>query len=392
MKQPKVLAVILAGGSGGRLGVLTDNRAKPALPVGGTYRLIDIPLSNAHHSGLTDVWIVEQYQPKTINDHLSNGRPWDLDRTRGGLQVLPPFEGESGEGFAQGNADGLYRQSAFIRELNPDLVLVLSADHLYSLDFREVVQTHLDAGAVLTMVTTRFDGDASQHGVVESADGVVTGFEYKPEKPKTDLVAAEIFLYNAVDLLDTLESLKEQEGRLEDYGDQLIPHLVKNAHVVEHRLESYWLDLGTPENYHKAHMDLLDGDGMDFDSDQWPMLTGTPRRIPAFVGTDARIERSLVSPGSRVHGHVEHSVIGPSSIVQAGAMVKDSVLLENVTVEAGARITGAVVDSGAVLGRGMIIDGSQRIKLVDSKGTVSGEDHHDSSDVNSGEDSGGEQS
>lgn len=365
---PSVLAVILAGGTGGRLGALTDRKAKPVVPVGGTYRLIDIPLSNLHHSHIPDVWVVEQYQPKSINDHLANGRPWDLDRTNGGLRVLPPFQGEHGEGFAEGNADGLYRQAEFIREFAPDLVLVLSADHLYRLDYRDVVSTHQRTGAALTMVTTRFDGDASQHGVVEAKDGLVTGFEYKPEKPRTDLVAAEIFLYSADVLLDTLSELKERDGQLEDYGDQLIPHLVENAKVAEHRLESYWLDLGTPQNYHRAHMDLLAGEGLDFDNPGWPILSASPRRLGAYIGDGADIASSLISPGARVEGTVRHSVIGPDAIVEAGAVVVDSVVLDRVRIRSGAEIRTAIVDSEAEVPAGRKLGEDGEVTVVNGDG------------------------
>lgn len=368
MKPPSVLAIVLAGGAGGRLGTLTDKRAKPALPVAGTYRLIDIPLSNLHHSGFSDVWMVQQYQPNSLNDHLANGRHWDLDRTNGGLRVMAPFEGRAGEGFADGNADSLYRQAAFIREFNPDLVLLLSADHLYQLDFRDVVKTHLDAGATATIVTTRFDGDASAHGVVEVSGGAVTGFEYKPDKPKTDLVATEVFLFDAMHLLETLELLEKEEDGLEDYGDQLLPHLVEHSKVVEHRLEGYWLDLGTPENYHRAHMELLDGEGMPFDDPAWPIITGSPRRLPAFVGKGAVVADSMLAPGSRVLGEVTHSVIGPGTVVEAGAVVVDSILLDGITVPSGARVHRSIVDSGATLDADARIGSDDAVTVVDRDG------------------------
>lgn len=371
MSEPSVLAVILAGGTGGRLGALTDSKAKPVVPVGGTYRLIDIPLSNLHHSHISDVWVVEQYQPKSINDHLANGRPWDLDRTNGGLRVLPPFQGEHGEGFAAGNADGLYRQAEFIREFGPDLVLVLSADHLYRLDYRDVIKTHQEAGAVLTMVTTRFDGDASQHGVVEVADGRVTGFEYKPENPRTDVVAAEIFLYSANVLLDTLAELHERDGELEDYGDQLIPHLVEHRTVAEHRLDSYWLDLGTPKNYHRAHMDLLEGKGLAFDDPAWPILSASPRRLPAFVADTARIGSSLISPGATIAGSVTSSVIGADVVVEEGAVVEHSVVLNRARIPAGAAVRWAIVDADAQLALGAEIGEPGAVTVVDADGNAS---------------------
>ncbi|MEB7504457.1 glucose-1-phosphate adenylyltransferase family protein [Arthrobacter koreensis] len=359
MRQPRILTIILAGGSGGRLGSLTDTRAKPAMPVGGSYRLIDIPLSNLHNSGLSDVWIVEQYEPKSLNDHLVSGRPWDLDRTNGGLRVLPPYQGSEGEGFAEGNADALYRQVDYIREYDPDLILVLSADHLYRLDYRDVIAAHTSAGAALTVVSCRINHDPSEHGVLEVENGAVTGFEYKPEKPKSDLIAAEIFLYDAEVLLRSLEELMERDGQLEDYGDQLLPYLVEREKVIEHRLEGYWRDMGTPDSYHQAHMDLLDGHGMVFDDPAWPILSATPRRLPAFVGAAAQVETSLLAPGSRVDGKVSRSVVGPDCRIEPGAEVHGCVLLDGVRVITGARLRNMVVDSGAVVGGATDLDGAK---------------------------------
>ncbi|MFJ7750222.1 glucose-1-phosphate adenylyltransferase family protein [Arthrobacter sp. NPDC097144] len=359
MQAPRILTIILAGGTGGRLGALTDHRAKPAMPVAGSYRLIDVPLSNLHNSGLADVWIVEQYQPKSLNDHLVSGRPWDLDRTNGGLRVLPPYQGGEGEGFAEGNADALYRQADYIREYDPDLILVLSADHLYRLDYRDVLDTHERTKAALTLVTTKIRNNPSDHGVVQVEDGVVTGFDYKPEKPKSDLVAAEIFLYDAKVLLQALDDLMEKDGRLEDYGDQLIPHLVQTEKVAEHRLDGYWRDMGTPRSYHQGHMDLIDGRGLNFDDPRWPILSAAPRRLPGFAGEGARVSSSLLAPGSRVEGSVRRSVLGPGSLVEAGAEVENCVILGDVRIRSGAKLRNAIVDAGAVIGGGTELDGAE---------------------------------
>ena len=359
MHAPRILTIILAGGTGGRLGALTEHRAKPAMPVAGSYRLIDIPLSNLHNSGFSDVWIVEQYKPKSLNDHLVSGRPWDLDRTNGGLRVLPPYQGGEGEGFAEGNADALYRQADYIREYDPDLVLVLSADHLYRLDYRDVVATHEEANAALTVVTTKIRNNPSDHGVVEAADGEVAGFEYKPENPKTDRVAAEIFLYDAAVLLSAMDELMEKEGKLEDYGDQLIPYLVRTEKVAEHRLDGYWRDMGTPRSYHQGHMDLIDGRGLVFDDPKWPILSAAPRRLPGYVGDGAQVSGSLLAPGSRVEGTVRRSVIGPGAVVEAGADVESCVILGDVRVRSGARLRNAIVDADAVIGGGTELDGAQ---------------------------------
>lgn len=373
MRTPRILSIILAGGSGGRLGSLTDHRAKPAMPVAGSYNLIDIALSNLHNSGFGDVWIVEQYQPKSLNDQLVSGRPWDLDRTNGGLRVLPPFQGGEGEGFAEGNADALHRQADYIREFDPDLVLVLSADHLYSLDYRDVVETHREAGADLTVVTNRIRNNPSQHGVVEVEDGRVTGFEYKPEEPKTDLVAAEVFLYDAAVLLETMDALAAEHGQLEDYGDQLVPWLVEHRTVAEHRLEGYWRDMGTPASYHEAHMDLLEGRGLNFDDPRWPILSASPRRLPGFVGEQAEVRTSLLAPGSRVDGTLIRSVVGPGTVIEAGAQVDSCVLLDNVMVPSGARLRNLVVDSGVEVPADAVIDGAggeAGIGVLDRSGDV----------------------
>ncbi|HEV2854544.1 MAG TPA: glucose-1-phosphate adenylyltransferase family protein [Thermoanaerobaculia bacterium] len=364
MPRAKTLALILAGGEGGRLEVLTDRRAKPAVPFAGVYRLIDFPLSNCLHSGISDVWVIEQYEPHSLNEHLANGRPWDLDRTYGGLQVLPPQQTRSrgGEGgFAQGNADAIYRHKTLIRELDPDILLVLSADHVYKLDYREVIDRHREHGAAVTLVTTRLPPgeDAGRFGVVEAGDdGRVTGFEYKPKSPKSDRVTTEVFVYDAPALLNTLEELAAEGGedgepRLKDFGHELIPRLVREGKAREHRFEDYWRDVGTVESYWRAHMDLLEPEpGLVLDDPAWPLRTYGSQRLPARIEGSARIDGSLISPGCRVAGRVERSVLGPGAVVEEGAQVRDSVLLEKVVVRAGAKVERAILDAEVEVGKG----------------------------------------
>jgi len=217
MPRPRVLALLLAGGKGSRLQVLTEARAKPVLPFAGVYRLIDFALTNCVHSGIADVWVIEQFQPHALNDHLLNGRPWDLDRNTGGLRIMPPYTGTGAEGgWAAGNADALYRNRRFIREFDPDLLLVLSADHVYALDYRDVLDAHVArAEAAVTMVTTEVPVEqATRFGVVQvGAGGRVTDFAYKPERPAGGTVTAEVFVYDAHLLLDRLD---EGEGVLDE--------------------------------------------------------------------------------------------------------------------------------------------------------------------------------
>jgi glucose-1-phosphate adenylyltransferase len=363
MPRTKTLALILAGGAGSRLEVLTAERAKPVMPFAGVYRLIDFPLTNCLHSGISDVWVIEQYELHSLNEHLANGRPWDLDRTYGGLQVLPPHQSKSRSdegGFAQGNADAIYRHKTLIRELDPDLLLVLSADHVYKLDYREVIDRHQERDTAVTMVTTRLPPgeDASRFGVVEAdGDGRVTGFEYKPESPKGDLVTTEVFVYAAAELLDTLDRLADEtdgeESGLKDFGHELIPLLVRDGRAREYRLDGYWRDVGTVESYWRAHMDLLEREpGLVLDDPAWPLRTYASQRLPVRVEGTARIDGSLISPGCRIAGRVERSVLGPGVIVEEGAEVRDSVLLDEVVVSAGAKVERAILDSEVRVGKG----------------------------------------
>ncbi|WP_114559695.1 glucose-1-phosphate adenylyltransferase family protein [Desertihabitans aurantiacus] len=355
-ERPRVLALVLAGGRGGRLSPLTDRRAKPSLPLGGSHRIIDVVLSNLVHSHIRDVWIVEQYLPHSINDHLSNGRPWDLDRTHGGLVVLPPFEGTDGEGFAEGNADAIARQAQLIEQDGPDLVLVASADHLYTLDLRDVVDTHRERGAALTMVTTDRADDPSSHGVVEVSDGMVTGFAYKPEEPASDVVAAELFLYDTDVLLGAIEELVQAGADLADYGDSLVPHLLERHPVAAHPLPGYWRDLGTVERYHQAHRDLLSDSGIDLDDPAWPVLTSVSNPQPARVEEGSDLRRSLLAGGSVVSGTVRDSVVGQRCVVEPGAVVEDTVLLDGAVVRSGVTVRHAVVDAGADVTEDRIAD------------------------------------
>ncbi len=360
-RHPRVLTVILAGGAGSRLDGLTERRAKPVIPFGGSYRLIDFSLSNCAHSGLTDVWIVEQYQPYRLNTHLANGRPWDLDRLHGGLQILPPFEARnSGDGFAEGNADALWRNRTFLRDFDPDLLLVLSADHVYRLDYRDVIESHLSrANAAVTMVTTRVPkSEASRFGnVVTDARGRVTRFAYKPERPESDLGTAEIFVYDARALLESLEHLAEEpvddedEPGLKDFGHELLPHLVAEGQAYEYRHEEYWRDVGTIESYFAGHQDLLAPDPpFILDDPDWPIRTFASPRAPARIAASARVEDSLVSPGCQVAGRVVRSVLGPGVVVERGATIRDAVVMEGVMLRADAVVDRAILDEGVIIG------------------------------------------
>lgn len=351
--------------------VLTRERAKPALPFAGVLQLADFPLSNLAHSGISDVWLSLQFQGSTLQEQVANGRPWDLDRNLGGLRILLPHEGTGGldeEGFARGNADELFRFRDQLDEFGPDVVLVMSADHVYRLDYTEVLDTHREHGAECTVVVTRTpDGDDPRdHAVVEHDEqGRVTGFAYKPDEPAGDTVACEVVAYDPVVLREVLEELHRELGAdadagdtgLGDFGDHLLPRLVERGRTVVHRLDGYWRDLGQPHLYLRAHTEVL-GDDLDLlDVRGWPILSRQPQRRPARVLDGARVVDSLVSPGSTVAGTVERSVLGPGVVVEAGAHVIDSVVFADTVVRAGAQVRFAVVDTGCTLEPDARLDG-----------------------------------
>jgi glucose-1-phosphate adenylyltransferase len=353
--------VVLAGGAGGRLELLTEHRAKPAVPFGGSYRLIDVPLSNAHHAGIEDVWVIEQFHAASIADHLANGRPWDLDRTHGGLLILHPEPTGQGESWHRGTADALWRQAPLIREFAPEHLVVVSADAVYRLDYDEVVRAHAESGADVTMVTTRRPiEEAGRYGVVRVDGGRITEYVYKPDEPAGDVVATEVFVFRPDRVLDLLDAIAEKAGDdgPGDLGDALLPALVADGSAREYRLDGYWRDVGTVPAYLSAHLELVGEEPpIRLDDPSWPILTADGRPGAARLDRGAEVVDALLAPGSRVGGRVERSVLSPGVVVHPGARVAESVLLPGVVVERGAEVSGAVVDAGARIGADSRVQG-----------------------------------
>lgn len=363
-----MLVVVLAGGAGSRLERLTDARAKPAVPYAGAYHLVDVPLSNCLHAGLSDVWVVQQQHPASLADVLANGRPWDLDRTTGGLLVLPPALGPDREGWHHGTADALWKQADLIREFAPDALVVVSSDGVYRLDYAEVVDGHLASTAAVTMVTTRVaPSDASRYGVVEvDGTGAITGYAYKPDEPATDLVANEVFVFDPVRALDRLEAIVDEvaaaaaddEDRgeaLGDLGDHLLPRLVAEHAAREHRFGGYWRDVGTLDAYLAGHLDLVGDDRrFVFEDTRWPILSARRRTPTARLLAGAEVADAEIAGGAVVAGRVVRSVLGPGAVVEAGAEVRDSVVLPGAVVRAGARLTRTIVDTDVEVPPGVV--------------------------------------
>ena len=380
--SPRVLALVQAGGAGSRMDVLTRETPKPALPFAGSFRLIDVPLSNLRNSGISDVWVSVQYLGQRLADVLAGGKPWDLDRHRGGFRVVMPEQAgpPAEEGFVSGNAEELLSNRDAIRRHGADAVVVLSADHVYRLDYAQVVAEHLRHGAECTVVTTEVPiEDASHHAViVVGDDGRVTGVRYKPERADATTVATEVFVYDPEALVEVLEGLHREVSRaagggpgdgggdddndpedgsaLGDFGEHLLPAMVARGRVHAYALPGYWRDLGRPEAYLGAHRDLLRNDPELFDpplfDSDWPITTTVERRTPARLHQGCAVADSLVADGCEIGGSVRNSVLGPGVVVEAGGQVRDSVLFADVVVRSGATVDWAIVDRGCEIGAG----------------------------------------
>jgi glucose-1-phosphate adenylyltransferase len=356
-RRGEVLALVQAGGQGSRMDVLTRERAKPALPYGGVHRLIDFALSGLVHAELADVWVSLEYQVTSIDDYLSGGRPWSLDRNRGGFRRIVPQTGTgpaTESGFAHGNGDLLLRMSADIEAFGARTLAVCSADHVFNMDLAPVVEEHVAAGRVATVLTSEVTRkDASDNVVVIAGrDGTVTGVENKPSRPSAGTVATEIFLYDTEALLGTLRDLRRElsaeadddDSGIGDFGEHLLPRLVETGRTVAVPLTGYWRDLGQPSLYLQSHRDLLAGRVDVFDHPGRPVISHWPDRPAARVRGSGECHDSLLSPGADVAGLVVGSVLGPGVVVEKGAEVHDSVVMQDCVIRAGAVVRTAVLD------------------------------------------------
>ena len=361
---PTVLAVVQAGGQGSRMDVLTRERAKPTLPFGGSYQLVDIALSNLVHSGITDVWLSVQYQAGSLHRHLAAGRPWDLDRTRGGLRWMVPEEGGGSaaqDGFSDGNADDLSRFADSVRRFGADVVVVTSTDQVWAHDLRPVVATHLERGSDCTIVTTEVSRtQATQKDVVTVGRGSrVSRVEHKPDDPSGTTIAAEVFLFGTEALCRTLDDLRRELSHgadgstgIGDFGEHLLPRLIRDGAVHAWPLEGYWADLGTPASFLTAHRDLLAGRVDAVGRADWPVLTRWPELPAARIDSGAVVEDVVLSAGCRVRGTVRRSVLGPGVVVERGAVVEDAVLFSMVEVGRDAHVVTALLDENVRVGAG----------------------------------------
>lgn len=368
--------------------VLTRERAKPALPYGGVHRLIDFALSGLVHADLSDVWVSLEYQVTSIDEYLSGGRPWSLDRNRGGFRRIVPQTGTgpaTESGFAHGNGDLLLRMSADLEAFGARTLVVCSADHVFNMDLAPVIEEHVAAGRSATVLTSEVTKkDASDNVVVLARrDGTVTGVEHKPSRPSSGTVATEIFLYDTAELVETLHDLRaelageqddedaqEGDSGIGDFGEHLLPRLVEGGKVVAVPLSGYWRDVGQPGLYLQSHRDLLAGRVDVFDHPDRPVISHWPDRPAARVRAAGECRDSLLSPGADVSGLVVGSVLGPGVVVEKGAEVHDSVIMEDCVVRAGAVVRTTVLDERCEVDAGVRVGGEPSGRLARDEDVV----------------------
>ena len=351
----RTLAMILAGGKGTRLSVLANKRAKPAVPFAGKYRIIDFPLSNCINSSITTVGVVTQYRPRSLQDHIRNGAPWDLDRMNGGVWLLQPYLDRMDSDWYDGTADAIYQNIDFIRNQRPDYVMILSGDHVYKMDYSRMIQFHQEHRADVTVATLKVSLDeASRFGIVQTdSDFRVNTFEEKPKQPKGTLASMGIYVFNYDTLVKVLTEDAADTNSSKDFGKDIFPKMInENFRVFAYPYGEYWVDVGTIQSYWEAHMDLLqDSPPLDLLDREWIIHTRSEERPPVNIRTGATVNHSLITDGCTIEGTVEYSVLSPGVRVARGAVVKQSIILPDTVIEAGAVIDKCIIDKNVVIGR-----------------------------------------
>ncbi|MCB0154564.1 MAG: glucose-1-phosphate adenylyltransferase [Anaerolineae bacterium] len=353
----QTLAVLMAGGAGTRLTVLSDKRAKPAVPFAGKYRIIDFTLSNCVNSGIYDIAVLTQYRPHSLNDHIGIGKPWDLDRQRGGVHLRQPYQGSSADlDWYRGTADAVYRNLDFIQEKNPDLVLILSGDHIYKMDYRPMLAYHREKGADLTVGVMDVPLDETDRfGIMTVNRNMrITEFHEKPKnRDKGTLASMGIYVFNTEVLVRRLLEGTAEAPRI-DFGKDVIPSMIEQDKVYAYPFEGYWVDVGTIQSFWETNLALTDptNTALQLHDPEWVVHTRSEERPPVKTGPQAHVVNSLISNGCVIRGRVENSVLSPGVYVSPGAVVRDSIIINDTWIGPGAIIERAIIDENVVIGPG----------------------------------------
>ena len=370
MAKKEIIAMILAGGQGSRLGVLTKKLAKPAVPFGGKYRIIDFPLSNCSNSGIYTVGVLTQYKPLFLNEHIGIGAPWDLDRRDGGVSVLPPYQEEKGGKWYKGTANAIYQNIEYIDIYDPEYVLVLSGDHIYKMDYDKMLRFHKEKEAEVTIAVINVSLDeASRFGIMNTReDSLIYEFEEKPEHPKSTNASMGVYIFNWKILRKFLKEDELDKHSSNDFGKNIIPKMLSNGRrLVAYPFKGYWKDVGTIDSLWEANMDLLkDGNTLGLHDDEWKIYSVDKVRPAQYIGSKAKVKNSLIVEGCAVHGTIDNSILFQGVYIGKNTVIKDSVIMPNVKVGDNVIIEKAIVGAGAIIRKDCKIGNGQKIAVIAS--------------------------
>ena len=374
MGKNEIVAMILAGGQGSRLGVLTKKLAKPAVPFGGKYRIIDFPLSNCANSGINTVGVLTQYKPLELNAHIGIGEPWDLDRKNGGVRILPPYQEEKGGKWYKGTANAIYQNIEFVDGAEPEYILILSGDHIYKMDYTKMLDFHKEKQAEATIAVIEVPTkEASRFGILNTnEDSSIYEFEEKPQKPKSNLASMGVYIFNWKTLKKYLRDDEANKDSSNDFGKEILPNMLNDGNrMVAYPFKGYWKDVGTIESLWEANMDLLkDNNQLNLHDEEWKIYSVNPVRPAQYIGETAKISNSLIVEGCVVNGEVENSILFQGVQVGKNTIIRDSVIMTNAKIGDNVIIEKAIVGSNAIIRKDCRIGLDGEIAIVAAKEEV----------------------
>ena len=367
--KKECVAMLLAGGQGSRLYVLTQEMAKPAVPYGGKYRIIDFPLSNCVNSGIDTVGVLTQYQPLVLNDYIGNGQPWDLDRIHGGVHILSPFQTSVGAQWYKGTANAIYQNISFVDRYCPEYVLILSGDHIYKMDYAEMLSAHKERGADCTIAVLEVSmEEASRFGIMNTDDeSRVYEFEEKPKAPKSNLASMGVYIFTWSKLKEYLIANENDPSASKDFGQNIIPDMLRDGQrMYAYHFDGYWKDVGTIDSLWEANMDLLNPKvPLDLYDPGWKIYSRNPVMPPHYVGANGTVQNSMLVEGCIVDGLVDFSILFAGVVVEEGATVRDSIIMPGTVIRRGAVVEYAIVGQDSVVNENAVI--GARPELVEDK-------------------------
>ncbi len=358
-RKMECVAMLLAGGQGSRLGILTKNIAKPAVPYGGKYRIIDFPLSNCVNSGIYTVGVLTQYQPLELNDYIGNGQPWDLDRNDGGVHILSPYQRIKGADWYKGTANAIYQNINFIQRYDPEYVAVLSGDHIYKMDYSKMIAYHKEKNADCTIAVLEVPWEeASRFGIMfADEDGTITEFAEKPKKPKSNKASMGVYIFSWKKLKKYLEEDDKDPKSSNDFGKNIIPNmLAAGEKLVAYPFDGYWKDVGTIDSLWEANLDLLNPKvDLDLSDPNWKIYSRNPGSPPHYISSEATVQNSMIAEGGQIHGSIDFSVLFADVTVEEGAVVRDSILMPHTVVKSGAVVQYAILAENTVIEENAVV-------------------------------------